>query len=48
MQTIYPHTIDLQHRNVEEDLFCFFLSDPDFQHAKKLGVIMIPTATFYM
>lgn len=53
IQEIYPHAIDLQHRNVEDDLFLFFggffsLFDPVFQHTKKLEVIMIHTATFSM
>lgn len=52
IQAIYPHAIDLQHRNVEDDLvlgwvFVFFsLFDPVFQHIKKLEVIMIHTAIF--
>lgn len=54
IQAIYPHAIDLQHRNVEDDLvwgwgfFFFPLFDPVFQHTEKLEVVMIHTATFSM
>lgn len=52
IQAIYLHAIDLQHRNVEDNLvlgwFFFSLFDPVFQHTKKLEVIMIHTATFSM
>lgn len=51
IQEIYPHGIDLQHRNVEDDLvlgFFFPFFDPVVQHTKKLEVIMIHTDTFHM